>query len=259
MWHSRILVIAEPGSKLSMVEEYSGKGKNPYFVNMMTELVVGKNASVEHTKIQRDGESAFHIAGLRARQEKDSVFSAHSISFGGAICRNDIDVSLLGRGADCSLDGLYMVRGSQHVDFHTVISHEASHCLSRELFKGVLDGRSKAVFNGLISVKAGAQKTSAMVYNKNLLLSEEGLVNTKPEFKINANDVQCKHGATVGQLSQDALFYLRSRGIGGEQARRLLVYAFAREMAEKVGSPDLRRALSDALASSYGGEGFYGR
>jgi Fe-S cluster assembly protein SufD len=253
MWNGRVLLVAETGSKVSILEEYASGGEGIYFANMVTELFIGENASVDYVKVQRDNDKSFHVAGLRARQERDSALNAHSISLGAALCRNDINVSLAGPGADCSLDGLYLAGGRQHVDFHTVIDHAAAHCSSRELFKGVLDGRARAVFNGLVRVQPGAQKTSAMLYNKNLLLSEEGLVNTKPEFKIYANDVQCKHGATVGQLSADALFYLRSRGIGAEAARRLLVYAFGREMVEKISLAPVREALSDVLAQSFRG------
>lgn len=255
MWHGRVLVSAEAGSKLTLVEEYAGAGAGTYFSNMVTDVWLGEDASVEHVKVQHEGAGALHVATLRARQERHSRFTAHSVSLGAALSRNDISVSLAGEGAECSLDGLYLVGGVQHADFHTTVDHVAAHCTSRELFKGVLDGRSRAVFNGMILVRPGAQKTSASVYNKNLVLSEHSLINTKPEFKIHANDVQCKHGATVGQLSDAALFYLRSRGIGAAEARRLLVYAFAREMVEKLPVEPLREALSTRLSESLGAGG----
>ncbi|MBI3297976.1 MAG: Fe-S cluster assembly protein SufD [Elusimicrobia bacterium] len=252
MWHGRVLVSVEAGAKLTLVEEYAGAGSGTYFANMVCDLDLAENAVLEHAKLQHDSESAFHVASLRVRQGRDSRFAGHSVSLGAALCRNDIAVSLAGEGADCALDGLYHAGGRQQVDFHTAIDHVVPHCGSRELFKGVLDGSARAVFNGLISVQPGAQKTSASVYNKNLVLSENALVNTKPEFKISANDVQCKHGATVGQLSGDALFYLRSRGIGAVEARNLLVYAFAREMVEKLPVEALREAVSARLARSLG-------
>ncbi|TPW21881.1 MAG: sufD [Elusimicrobia bacterium] len=255
MWHGRVVVSAEAGSKLALVEEYVGAGPGTYFANLVTDLALGEDASVEHVKVQHEGEQALHVATLRARQERHSRFTAHSVSLGAALSRNDLSVTLAGEGAECSLDGLYQVGGRQHADFHTVVDHAAAHCTSRELFKGVLDGRSRAVFNGMIVVQPGAQKTSASVYNKNLVLSEHSVINTKPEFKIHANDVQCKHGATVGQLSDAALFYLRSRGIGAAEARRLLVYAFAREMVEKLPVESLREALSVKLSESLGAGG----
>lgn len=252
MWHGRVLVCAQAGAKLSIIEEYAGGGSGTTFANMVTDLGLAENAVVEHTKLQHEGTQAFHVATLRVRQERGSRFSGHSVALGATLGRNDIAVSLVGEGADCSLDGLYQVGGSQQVDFHTVIDHAAAHCSSRELFKGVLDGHARAVFNGLISVQPNAQKTSASVYNKNLVLSEHSVVNTKPEFKIHANDVQCKHGATVGQLSDEALFYLRSRGLGASEARSLLVYAFAREMVEKITLAPLCEALSRRLSQSLG-------
>jgi Fe-S cluster assembly protein SufD len=255
MWHGRVLVSAEAGSRLTLVEEYAGAGAGTYFSNMVTDVSLGEDASLEHVKVQNEGAQALHVATLRARQERHSRFTAHSVSLGAALARNDVSVTLAGEGAECSLDGLYLVGGRQHVDFHTVVDHVAPHCASKELFKGVLDGSSRAVFNGMIEVRHGAQKSSASVYNKNLVLSENSLVNTKPEFKINANDVQCKHGATVGQLSDGALFYLRSRGIGAAEARSLLVYAFAREMVEKLPVEALREALSARLSRSLGAGG----
>jgi len=255
MWHGRVLVSAEAGSKLALIEEYVGAGAGTYFSNMVTDISLGENAAVEHVKVQHEGEQALHVATLRARQERHSRFTAHSVSLGAALSRNDIAVTLAGEGAECSLDGLYLVSGRQHADFHTTVDHVAPHCTSKELFKGVLDGNSRAVFNGMIEVKPGAQKSSASVYNKNLVLSENSLINTKPEFKIHANDVQCKHGATVGQLSDAALFYLRSRGIGAAEARSLLVYAFAREMVEKLPVESLREALSARLSESLGAGG----
>lgn len=255
MWHGRVLVSAEAGSKLTLIEEYVGAGAGTYFSNMVTDISLGENASVEHVKVQHEGEQALHVATLRARQQRHSRFTAHSVSLGAALSRNDISVTLAGEGAECSLDGLYQVGGAQHADFHTTVDHVAPHCTSKELFKGVLDGNSRAVFNGMIEVKPGAQKSSASVYNKNLVLSENSLINTKPEFKIHANDVQCKHGATVGQLSDAALFYLRSRGIGAAEARSLLVYAFAREMVEKLPVESLREALSARLSESLGAGG----
>jgi Fe-S cluster assembly protein SufD len=217
---------------------------------VVTEVALGEGARVEYVKLERDSEQACHVSAMQVRQGKDSVFSCDSIALGAALSRSDLEVLLEEEGADCSLSGLYLAGGRRHVDNNTVIRHLKPHGSSRELYKGVLGGWARAVFNGAIVVEKAAQKTSALVYNRNLLLSESCLVNTKPEFKINANDVQCKHGATIGQLSADALFYLRSRGLSLEAARSLLVDAFAGEMVDRLPIEPLREALSAVLHKS---------
>ena len=184
---------------------------------------------------------------------RGATFTHHSISLGARLARNDFHVLLAGEGAECSLFGLYEVAGAQHVDHHTTIDHAKPHCTSRELYKGVLDGRSRAVFDGRIVVRPDAQKTSAMQTNKNLLLSKEALVHTKPQLEIFANDVKCKHGATIGQLDADVLFYLRSRGIGLAEARRLLIHAFASEIIDTVKADAVRSQIGGCLALIAGG------
>ena len=251
MTHVRVVVAAAKGAGATIVEEYAAAGDGAYFTNVVSDITLAENAAVGHYKVQRESEAAFHVSSLSVGQGRDSRFEAHSFSLGGALVRNDVAVSLDGEGAQCALNGLYLARGAQHMDNHTLIEHKSPHGTSRELYKGVLDGSARAVFNGMISVSPAAQKTDAQVYNKNLLLSEQGLVNTKPEFKINANDVQCKHGATVGQLSADALFYLRSRGIGREESRRLLVYAFASEMIERAALEPLKEALAATVLERF--------
>lgn len=243
MAHPRVLILAEEGAKATIVEEFTGTDQRPYFTNTVTEIRISDNAQIEHYKLQREGEKAFHVASIRIRQGRDSSFVSHSISLGGVLVRNDLNVLLEAEGAQCALNGLYLAAGKQHMDNHTVIDHLKPHGRSSELYKGVLDGHARAVFSGSIIVRPDAQKTSAQVYNKNLLLSEHGLVNTKPDFKIYANDVQCKHGATVGQISAEALFYLRSRGISLESARKILVQAFASEMIGRIGIVAVREAL----------------
>ncbi len=247
MSHSRVLIVAEAGSTASVIEEYVGLERGVCFTNVVTEITLGEDASLEFHKIQRESDKTLHVSTTSVRQARDSRFTSHVVSLGGALTRNDAEVALEGEGADCELNGLYLVRGRQHVDNHTVIDHARPHGTSRELYKGVLDGQARAVFNGTIVVRPDAQKTDARLYNKNLLLSEDGMIDTKPEFKIDANDVQCRHGATIGQISADALFYLRSRGMGPEEARRLLVHAFASEMVERLKVETLREALSEAL------------
>lgn len=252
MSHQRLLVVAESGASALIVEERFGPDDSPYWTNSRAEVLVGENAFVTLIALQREGLSACHTAALDVRLERSGRFIGHAISLGAALSRQDTRVKLDGEGADCELGGLYVVSGRQHVDHHTVVEHHEPHGTSRELYKGVLDGSARAVFNGLIDVRPKAQKTDAHVYNKNLLLSRDGLVNTNPEFRINANDVQCRHGATIGQLSQDALFYLRSRGLDQAEARALLVYAFASEMIERLPVEPLREALGELLRRKLG-------
>ena len=228
--HPRNLVVVGNGSQVSIVESYFSLGPGVYFNNAVTEIVAGNSSAVDFYKIERENDDAFHMDTLHVVQQRDSSFSSHSISLGGSIVRNNLNVVLDGEGADCTLNGLYVIKGRQHVDNHTVIDHAKPHCNSRELYKGILDERSTAVFNGGILVRKDAQKTNAKQTNKNLLLSREALVNTKPELKIFADDVKCTHGATIGQLDEDAMFYLRSRGIDQASARVLLTYAFANDL-----------------------------
>ena len=243
--YPRVLIVAEENAKASVVESYVGFGEGVYLTNAVTEVILGENARVDHYKLQRERRTAFHVAAQQVHQHRHSTLNSCSISLGGALVRNDLNVLLAAEGAECHLNGLYLVTGTQHVDNHTTIDHAKPHGSSREFYKGILDGRSSAVFNGTIVVRPGAQKTDAMQTNKNLLLSDEGLVHTKPELQIFANDVKCKHGATIGKLSADALFYLRSRGIDLEAARRLLIHAFASEIIERIPL----RSLKDSIAA----------
>lgn len=247
--HTRVLIEAEDGAEADIIEEYASLGDGVYWNNVAVEIRAGETARISHCKIQRESASAFHTALLEVHQGKDSRFAGHSISWGGGLTRNDVRVGLEAVGAECELNGLYLAGGRQHVDNRTFIDHAQPHGTSRELYKGVLDGSARAVFNGTVQIRADAQKSSASVYNKNLILSDGGLVHTKPEFRISANDVIAKHGATIGRLSQDALFYLLSRGLSSEESRRILVYAFAREMVDKVGTSAVRDVLSSALAA----------
>lgn len=220
--------------------------------NSVSRLELGENAQVEHYLLLREPDTFVGVRGLRARVGSDARLTSHAVGLGGRLSRADIDVRLDGKGADAALNGLYVLNGAQHFDFHTNVVHAVPHGTCRELYKGVLDGQARAVFNGMIEVAPDAQQTDAQVYNKNLLLSEDGLVNTKPEFKIHANDVQCKHGATIGQLREEQLFYLRSRGIGKAEARNLLVYAFASEMLGRMTLEPVREALAQKLQAVAG-------
>ena len=245
--HPRNLILAGDDSQAMIVESYIGLNNALYFTNVVTEIVAGENAVVAHYKLQRESEEAFHISTVQASLNHSSNFSSHSIDLGGALVRNDVNAVLDGKGIECTLDGLYMVAGRQHVDNHTRIDHVKPHCSSRELYKGVLGGRSKGVFNGKIYVHKDAQKTDAKQTNKNLLLSEDAVINTKPQLEIYADDVKCTHGTTIGQLDQEAIFYLRSRGIDLEAARGLLTYAFASEMIGRIKVEPVRAQLEHLL------------
>jgi Fe-S cluster assembly protein SufD len=247
--HPRTVVTAGAGSQARIIETYAGPSGEAYFTNAVTEIALSEGAVVEHYKVQRESELAFHVGRIEARQERQSQFASYSLSFGGALVRTDIGATLAGEGADCGMYGLFLGRGAQHMDHHTVIDHAVPHCTSRELYKGVLDERSRGVFFGTIIVRKGAQKTDAHQTNKNLLLSREALVNSTPRLQIEADDVRCKHGSTTGQLDPVALFYLRSRGVGEAEAKNLLTYAFAADVIERITDPALKRSLGANLVS----------
>jgi Fe-S cluster assembly protein SufD len=238
--HPRNLVIAEAGSQAHIVETYIGTAGELYFTNAVTEVVLDEGAALDFSKLERESDAAFHVATTEVSQGRDSSFTSHSISLGGALARNDLSVRLDAEGAGCTLNGLFIGSGTQHLDNHTLIDHAQPHGTSRELYKGIMSGQSRGVFNGRIIVRPAAQKTDAMQTNKNLLLSKEALVNSKPALEIFADDVKCRHGSTIGQLDEAALFYLRSRGIGEEDARDLLVYAFASDVASRIRVAPLR-------------------
>jgi Fe-S cluster assembly protein SufD len=245
--HPRNLIIVGAGSQVRIVERYTGRGA--YFTNAVTEIVIGENSIVEHVKLQEESLDAFHVATVQVHQSRNSNFKSHNISLGGLLVRNDVN-AVLSTGCEGTLNGLYLISGKQHVDNHTALDHAAPHASSHELYKGILDGASSAVFNGKIFVRKDAQKTDAKQTNKNLVLSENSTINTKPELQILADDVRCTHGATVGQLDQEALFYLLTRGIGRTDARDLLIYAFARDIIDRIGIPSVREYLEKALFQS---------
>jgi Fe-S cluster assembly protein SufD len=255
--YPRTLIVAGRDTQAQIVETYRGSGAAGYFTNAVTEVDAADGAVIEHYKLQEENETALHFGLLAVRQGASSTFLSHNIAFGAALARNEIAVVLDGEGAECNLNGLYVTGGRQHIDNYTTLDHAQPHSNSRELYKGVLDGHSQAVFHGRIIVRPEAQKTDAIQRNKNLLLSDGAVINTKPQLEIYADDVKCTHGATVGQVDADAIFYLRSRGIPLDEARKLLTYAFTSEMAgamkvqsvrERVGS-----ALLERLANAAGG------
>ena len=232
--HPRNLILVGPHSQVSLIESYFGLDSSVYLTNAVTEIAVADNSQLDHYKLQQESEQAFHISTLQVRLASTSRFRSHSISLGGALVRNNIRPVLDAEGAECTLNGLYQVANRQHVDNHTTLDHAKPHGTSRELYKGILSGQATAVFNGRIIVRKDAQKTDAIQRNKNLLLSENAVIDTKPQLEIYANDVRCTHGATIGQLDQEAMFYLRSRGIGEQAARHLLIAAFATEIVDGI-------------------------
>jgi Fe-S cluster assembly protein SufD len=230
----RIQIRAGENAQAFIVESYGSAPGASIFTNALTIVDAGPGAMVDHVKLQREGSSAFHLAAMFARVDRGATFRSHAITLGGRISRNDISATLAGEGAECTLDGLYVADGDTLVDTHTTIDHAMPHCPSHELYKGILSGRSRAVFNGKIIVRQDAQKTNAKQTNKALLLTGEAQVNTKPQLEIFADDVKCTHGAAIGQLDEDALFYMQARGIAEADARNLLIHAFAGEVLDGV-------------------------
>jgi Fe-S cluster assembly protein SufD len=245
----RNLVVLGAGSQATVIETYAGLSDDVYFTNAVTEIVLGENAQLDHYKLQEEGARAFHIALTQVQHGRDSRFNSHSVALGAALARNDVRALFAREGSACTLNGLYMATGKQHLDNRTLIDHQSPRCTSRELYKGVLDGQSRGVFGGRVLVRHDAQKTDASQTNKNLLLSDEAVVDTKPQLEIFADDVKCAHGAAVGQLDEDALFYLRSRGIGQEAAKSLLTYAFASEMVNLIPLAPLRARVRELVTS----------
>lgn len=241
------LIVAEEGAQATVIEHYVAADDAAYFTNAFTRIIAAANASITHYKLQQESLQAFHIAGIHAQQARDSRLFSHSISLGGALTRNDISTTLAAPGGEATLDGLYLVGGRQHVDHHTRVDHRESNCTSRELYRGILDAHARAVFNGKVVVHPGAQKTNAQQANHNLLLSGDAEIDTKPQLEIYADDVKCTHGATIGQLDDNQLFYLRTRGVEETMARSLLVHAFAHDVIERIRVSTLRTRLEKIL------------
>ncbi|MFQ5682075.1 MAG: Fe-S cluster assembly protein SufD [Candidatus Binatia bacterium] len=244
--YPRNLVVAGPASRATIIECFTALEADVYFTNAVTEIVVGEDAGVDYYKLERESKGAFHIGRLEAQLGRGSRFNSQSITLGGSLVRNDVNAVLDGEGSECTLNGLYLAKDAQHMDNHTRIDHRKPQCISRELYKGVLDGKGRGVFNGKVYVNKAAQHTDAKQTNKNLLLSEGASIDTKPQLEIYADDVKCTHGSTIGRLDEDALFYLRARGLSVAAARNLLTYAFAGELIGKI-SVEPMRALVDNL------------
>lgn len=247
--HPRNLILAGRGSRCRIIESYVSLQDAQTLTNAVTEIVADEDASIEHCKWQAESLSAFHIATIQIQQEGKSRVAQHSISTGAKIARNDIRFLLGGEGIESILNGLYLGVGDQLVDHHTVVDHAKPHCGSHEFYNGILDGKSKGVFNGKIFVRKDAQKTDAKQTSRNLLLSDEATIDTKPQLEIFADDVKCTHGATVGQLNEEEIFYLRSRGIGEANARRMLVHAFASDVVNRITLEPVRQELEKLISA----------
>jgi len=249
---TRTIIAVEPGARAQFVESFAALGDAASFTNAVTEVTVGAGAWVEHSRIQRESESAYHVGLTEIAQARDSHYRSFTLSMGGALARHDLRARLDDENVECLLYGLYLGRGDQLVDNHTVIRHEHPNCRSWEVYKGILDDRSHAVFNGKVFVMPEAQKTDAKQTNRNLLLSDTARVDTKPQLEIFADDVKCTHGATVGRLDEIAFFYLQSRGIPRDAALQLLIYAFAAEVVTEVASGPVREALDRLIHQRLG-------
>lgn len=241
--HPRHLIVAEAGSELTLVESYFHLGDGPSLTNAVSEFVVGENAKVEHVKVQDESPEAYHVSTLYADLGRSCRFDSHSLALGSKLSRNNLRTRLGGEGITAVLNGLYLTKGDQLADHHMIVDHASPHCESHEYFNGILDDSSRGVFHGRILVRQDAQKTDAKQTNKNILLSDEAAVDTKPQLEIYADDVKCTHGATIGQMNEEAIFYLRARGIGETTARRMLMHAFAGEIIDRIGCEAVREEL----------------
>jgi Fe-S cluster assembly protein SufD len=244
---ARNLILVHSGGSLKVIETYASLTGAAHLTNAVTEASLGAGARLEHCRLQNENERAFHVATVQAAQGRESHWLSHSIATGARLARNQIQTLLDGEGAEAILNGLYLGRGEQLIDHHTVVDHVQPHCESHEFYHGILAGRAHGVFNGKIFVRPNAQKTNAKQTNRNLVLSEDAVMDTKPQLEIFADDVKCTHGATVGQLNGEALFYLRARGIGAAQARSMLIRAFANDVVERVTLAGVRDHLDRLL------------
>lgn len=243
----RLLIVAEENSSATVIESFSSSNGGKYFTNAIAEIVLKDGAQLEHYRVQRESHNAYHVSTTSAELGRASRYDTTSINLGAQLSRHDVSVVLDHEGAETAVDGLYFVGSDQHSDTHSVIDHKQPHCTSHQLYKGILDGNGRAVFNGKVFVREGAQKTDAQQTNKNLLLSEKARVDTKPQLEIYADDVKCAHGAAVGQIDPEELFYLETRGIGPELGRSLLTYGFAEEVIGKIKIDSIRSQLDEIV------------
>lgn len=249
----RNLFVAGKNSQVSIIEHYVSDEENIYLTNAVTEIFTDENAIVDHIKLQEESSKAFHIARMDVDQERSSNFSSHLISCGAEISRNDFNTRFNDEGSESMLNGLFMINGEQLFDAHTMIDHAKPHCNSHEHYKGILQDKSKGVFNGKVKVRQDAQKTNAFQENNTILLSNDAVMNTKPQLEIFADDVKCSHGATIGKLNDEAKFYLKSRGIGEESATAILIHAFASDVITSIKIPALRDYLEEIISRRFNG------
>lgn len=247
----RSLVVAERHAKVTVIESWVGLTDAKYFTNAVTEIDVADGATVTHLKVQREGSAACHVAHVEARQGKDSHLVQFSFAIGAKLARTNVYTTLAGPGCGATLNGLYLGDGEQHIDHQTRIEHVQPNCYSREVYRGILDGASHGVFNGKVYVHPEAQQTDGKQENHTLLLSEKAKIDTKPQLEIFADDVKCTHGATVGRMDQTGLFYMKSRGIGPELAKQLLIYAFAADVLETIEHEPVREGLEALVLARY--------
>lgn len=247
----RNLFIADKNSQATIIEHFVHINPGIYFTNTVTEVVVGENAVIDHLRLQEESKSAFHIGRMEINQERSSNFSSHFISLGASLSRNDFNAKFNDEGGECKLNGLFLTEDNQLFDVHTLIDHAKPHCSSHEHYKGILNDSSRGVFNGKVIVRQDAQKTNAFQENNNIILSQEALMNTKPQLEIFADDVKCSHGATIGQLDKDAMFYLKSRGLGEESARSILIHAFASDVIKSVKVKAVRNYIEEILSGKF--------
>jgi Fe-S cluster assembly protein SufD len=245
--HPRNLVVAEENSQVTFVEDYVSLGEGEAFCNTVTELVAGDHSVVSHYMIEREHTGAFNVSTLRIQQGRTADVASHSVLLGGALVRNNVHPVLAGEGGECLINGLFIGSGRQHLDNYMLVEHASPHCGSRQFYNGILDGHAHGVFHGRIIVHKDAQKTDAKQTNRNLLLSDSAQIDTKPQLEIYADDVKCTHGATIGQMEENALFYLRSRGIDEVSARRLLLVAFASECMDRMKEGPVRTHIEGLI------------
>ncbi|MCE5228532.1 Fe-S cluster assembly protein SufD [bacterium] len=250
-FHSRNLAVVGRAAQITIIGTYGGLGEGVYLTNGVTEMAIGEDAQVDHYKVQLESPGAFHVHSMYARQARSSNLRTHAFAIGGALSRQNVNVTLAGEGTETVLNGLYAISGTQHADAHTRLDHAVPHCHSTELYKGILDDHASGVFTGRIVVRPDAQKTDAYQRNRALLLSDSAVVNAQPQLEIFADDVKCTHGAAVGQLDSEAAFYLRSRGIGLEEARALLTFAFAGEVLDQVRAEALKNELGRIISEKF--------
>ncbi len=247
----RNLFVIGKNSQITILEHYAALNEETYFTNAVTEVYCDENSFVDHVKLQAESKKAYHVARMEVDQERSSNFTSHMVSLGGDIARNDFNSRFNNTGGECTMNGLFLTEDKQLFDVHTLIDHAKPLCNSHEHYKGILDGNSRGVFNGKIMVRPDAQKTNAFQENNNIILSDSALINTKPQLEIFADDVKCSHGATIGQLDEESMFYLKSRGIGEEKAKAILLHAFASDVVKSLKVNAVKDYIEDILTKKF--------